>query len=40
MKEFVISRGKMLYCSIREWNVTLIFWAVVLLVEVVLNVLK
>ncbi|SHM52942.1 hypothetical protein [Mucilaginibacter sp. OK098] len=40
MKEFVISRSKMLYCSIREWNVTLIFWGIVLLVEVVVNVLK
>ncbi|MDB4922523.1 hypothetical protein [Mucilaginibacter sp.] len=40
MKEFVTLRSKMLYCSIREWNVTLVFWGIVLLVEVVINVLK
>jgi hypothetical protein len=40
MKEFVISRGKMLYCSIKDWNITLTFWAIIVVVEVVLNVLK
>jgi hypothetical protein len=40
MKEYLTLRSKMLYCSIREWNVTLVFWAVVLVVEVVMNVLK
>lgn len=40
MKEFLTLRSKMLYCSIREWNVTLVFWGIVVLVEVVINVLK
>lgn len=30
----------MLFCSIREWSVTLVFWGIVLIVEVALNVLK
>jgi hypothetical protein len=40
MKEFLTLRSKMLYCTIREWNVTLVFWGIVVLVEVVINVLK
>jgi len=40
MKEFVVSRSKLLFCSIKEWNVTLVFWAAVLVIEVVMNLLK
>jgi len=40
MKEFVATRSKLLFCSIKDWNVTLIFWAAVLVIEVVMNVLK
>ncbi|MES2112298.1 MAG: hypothetical protein V4577_26310 [Bacteroidota bacterium] len=40
MKEFVATRGKLLFCSIKEWNVTLTFWVIVLVIEVAMNVLK
>lgn len=40
MKDFLALQGKMLVCSIKEWNITLMFWAIVLVVEVVVNVLK
>ena len=40
MKDFLALQGKMLVCSIKEWNVTLMFWVIVLVIEVVMNVLK
>ena len=40
MKDFLELQGKMLVCSIKEWNVTLMFWVIVLVVEMVINVLK
>jgi len=40
MKDFLALQGKMLVCSIKEWNITLMFWVIVLLIEVVINVLK
>lgn len=40
MKDFLTLRSKVLFCTIKEWNVTLVFWGIVLLVEVVINVLK
>jgi len=40
MKEFLILQKNALLCSLKEWNVTLIFWLIVLLVEVGINVLK
>jgi hypothetical protein len=40
MKDFLALRSKMLFRSIKEWNVTLVFWVILVVVEVVLNVLK
>ncbi|HVW95494.1 MAG TPA: hypothetical protein VHA56_05970 [Mucilaginibacter sp.] len=40
MKDFLITRSRLLLCSVKEWNVTLAFWGIVLLIEFVINVLK
>jgi hypothetical protein len=41
MKEECLEvRGKALLESIKEWNVTIAFWIIMILVEVAINLLK
>ncbi|MGN6398556.1 MAG: hypothetical protein ACTHMI_23510 [Mucilaginibacter sp.] len=40
MEDTLITRSKLLYCSIKEWQVTLAFWALAAATEIVINVLS
>jgi len=40
MKDFLTLQGKMLVCSLKDWNVTLAFWGIVVVIEVVMNLLR
>jgi hypothetical protein len=40
MEDFLSSRKQIFFHLIKEWKATLVFWFVVLLVEIAMNVLK
>jgi hypothetical protein len=40
MKDFLTLQGKMLVCSLKDWNITLSFWVLVVAIEVMMNLLK
>jgi len=40
MKEFLILRKNALLCSLKEWDVTIVFWLILILAEVGISVLK